>query len=140
MFALAFGTDSGLSLCVVAVVAEQPPVAPVIRQSHCAVAALNPFAAGAARDEGGKTTAVQEYHDLLAALEPLADRFHQPPRKRVLLSCVEKFFAHIDQFHLRQRSLFNALRQLDKRVLAAIRVVPAFEAWRGGTQHHAGAC
>jgi len=65
--------------------------------------------------------------NLLAALEPLADRFHQPPRKRVLLSCVEKFFAHIDQFHLRQRSLFNALRQLDKRVLAAIRVVPAFE-------------
>ncbi len=55
-----------------------------------------------------------------------------------MLARFEELDAHVDQLHLRHRPGFHAIGQLEQRVLAALRVVAAFEAGRGAAQYDAG--
>ncbi len=130
------GQTDGTFCGVVAVVAKHAAVAPVIGQRDGAIDALQPLAAGAARNEARKSAAVEQQHGLLAALQTLGDGLHQPPRKCRLLARLQKLLPHVDHFDVRHGPLLDAFRQLDQGVLAALGVVAALETRRGRTQHH----
>src|SRR5437868_1970444 len=116
--------------------AEQAAVAAMIGQRHRAVNALDALATGAARDKTGKAAAVEQHHGLLAAVQTLAQRFDQPARECGLLARFEKFLAHVDELDAREGTFFNALREFEQRIFAAVNVVAALEARSGRSQNH----
>jgi hypothetical protein len=46
-----------------------------------------------------------------------------------------EFLAHVDDFDLRERALFNAVGQLDKRILIFLRVEIRLERWSCRAEH-----
>src|SRR5262249_19239076 len=88
----------------------------------------------AADDEARKSPAIQKQHGLLAVVEPLVNGFDQLSRKSRVLARRMELLAHIDQFDFRHWAALDAFPQFQARVLAAIRVVAAFEARRGAAQ------
>ena len=81
---------------------------------------------------------VEQHHDLLVALQPLADFFHQLARQNFVLLGALKLRPHVEDFDLGQRPLLDALGQFHQPVLALLRVVIGLERRRGRAQHHHG--
>ncbi len=137
VFALALGAVRGHALGVVAVMAQQTAVAAVKRERDGTVHALHALAARAAGHEAGKPAAVQQDDGLLAVIHAVPDRVQQAAREGGLLARLQGLGAHVDQLHPRHGPFLHAPRQFQQRVLAALGVIPALEAGRGRTQHHA---
>ena len=138
VLALALGAELGDRLGVIAVVAQHAAVAPVERKRHRTVNALQPLAASPAGEEAGEATPVQQQHGLLAVGEPFADGADELPGESGLLARLEEFGPHVDERHLGQGTLFDALGEFEQRVLAPIGVVAALHAGRGRAQNDAG--
>src|SRR5215472_1787669 len=98
MAALALRANARNFFGIAAVMAQEAPVALVIRQGERTVHALHALAAGAAGNEARKPAAVEQHDGLLALLQALAERVDEFARERVLLAGFEKLLAHIDQF------------------------------------------
>ena len=137
MLARALRADARDLLGVAAVVAQQAPVALVKGQGHGAVQALDALAARAARHKARKAAPVQQHDGLLAVFQALSDGLLQLPRKGRLLARFQKFLPHVDQFDHGHGPFFDAARQFQQRILAALGIVAAFQGGRGRTQHHA---
>ena len=80
-----------------------------MRKSNGAVAALNGLTAGAAQDDSGVSTPIEQHDCLLRPAQTLLDFLDQWARKELLFPSLLKFVAHIHQLNLRQGTLFNAL-------------------------------
>src|SRR5215831_12216109 len=103
----------------------------MVRESDCAVPALELLAAGTADDGKGVAAPVEQNDGLLAALEGLSCLLDERAGEKLLLASLLKFPAHIDQFDFGQRTILDAVVHLDPGVLAKRGVLPALERWRG---------
>ena len=91
VLALAFWTNGRNFLCIAAIVAEQPAIAPVIRQRDRAIDTLDAFPAGTACDEGRETAAIQQDHRLFIVGETLANGLDENAGKDGVLASLQKF-------------------------------------------------
>ena len=81
------------------------------------------------------SAAVEQHHDLLFFLQPLADLLGQFARDDLLLAGLLKFLPHVDDLDFGQRTLLDAVGQLDQRVFIFLRVVIGLERRRGRAEH-----
>ena len=108
----------------------------MVRQRDGAVLALEFFSAGAAHDGKGVAAPVEQNQRLLAALERRLGLLDERSRKELVLARLLEFAAHVDELDLGQRTVHHAVAQLDARVLAALRILPAFKRGRGRAHDH----
>jgi hypothetical protein len=111
----------------------------VVRERDGAVLAFEFFAAGAAHDGEGVAAAVEQNQRLFAALERRLGLLDERPREEIVPAGLLELAAHVDELDLGQRAVHHAVAQLDARVLAALRILPAFERGRSRAHHHHGA-
>ncbi len=107
-----------------------------MRERDGAVLAFELFAAGAAHHGKRVAAPVEQNQRLLAALQRRLGLLHQRSRKELVLARLLELAAHVDQLHLGQRPVHHAVAQFDARVLALLRILPAFERRRRRAHHH----
>ena len=110
----------------------------VMSEGNGAVLALQSLAAGAAQHHGRISAAIEQDHDLLFAVEALFDLRGEFARDDLLVAGFLEFLAHVDDFDFRQRTLLDAVGQLDQRVFIFLRVEIRFQRRRRRTQNHDG--
>ena len=108
----------------------------MVGEGDGAVLALQLFSAGAADDGEGVAAAIEQDQRLLAAIESRLGLLDERAGKELLLACLLKFAAHVDQLDLGQRAVHHAVAHLDALILARRRVLPAFKRRRRRTHHH----
>src|SRR5580765_4268313 len=97
---------------VVAIMADQLAVGPVIRHRDVAVLASQALAARTAKNERRKPAPIDQYHRLLAACVRFLDRGDQGGRENDVLAGPSENVAHINQFGLGKRPAADALMKL----------------------------
>ena len=123
---------------VAAIVADHFVFALVVGEGDGAVLAFEFLAAGAAEDDGRISTAVEQDHDLLFAVEALFDFGGEFARDDLLVAGFLELLAHVDDFDFGERPLFHAIGQLDERIFVLLRVEVGFERRSGRAQHDDG--
>ncbi len=108
----------------------------VMRQRNCAVLAFQLFAACTADYRERVAAAIEQNQRLLVAFERGFDLLDQRARKKLLLARLLELAPHVDQLHLRQRPVHDAVLDFDARVLAAHRILPTLQRRRRRPQHH----
>ena len=106
-----------------AIVAFHFVLALVMSHRHGAILALQGLAAGAAQHHGRISAAIEEDHDLLFFLQALTNFFRQLARNDLLFACFLKLLAHIDDLDFGQRTLLDAVGQLNQRIFIFLGVV-----------------
>ena len=119
---------------VVAVMASSSSQRSVNREGHAAIRTLRRRAALPAEDRGGKTAPIQQNDRLLTAFEPPCHGFPQRRAQDRLgaVRCIN--FAHVDDTHVGERPIEDALLERDELVPPALRVLIALEGGRGGAE------
>src|SRR5579862_8795003 len=118
-----------------AVMADHLVFTLVVRQRYGTVIAFEFFPASAAENDGGISAAVQQNHSLFAAVEPFFDFSGELSRNHLLVAGFLKLQTHVDDFDLRQRAPFHAIRKFNKRILVLLRVEVGLERWCGRTEN-----
>src|SRR4030095_5620958 len=89
-----------------------------------------------AQEEGRVTAAVQQNHCLFAALQTGCDSLEEATRENNLLAFGGIFLSHVDDFNVRQRTVFDSGREAQMAVFAGFGVVERLHRRRCGTQHN----
>ena len=113
--------------------ADQPPLEPVIDQPGIAIRAGEAIAAGAAQRQRRIAAAVEKQQRLLAALERGLHRFREPRRDEA--PARRAFALQIDRLDMRQMLAAEPLRQMQPPVAAAPRIDFGFDRRRRRRQH-----
>src|SRR6266481_3664393 len=129
MLALALGAYLGDGALEAAIVALELVVALVMGQRDSAILALHGLAAGAAKHDRCVAATIEQNHGLLAAGETVPEGLGQSAGEEdfFFLILLLEFGAHVEDLDLGQRTLLDALAQLDELVFAALRVVVGLE-------------
>src|SRR5262249_53335624 len=74
-------------------------------------------------------------HCLFVALQTSCDSLEEATRENDLLTFRGVFLSHVDDFNVRQRTVFDSRREAQVAVFAGFGVAERLHRWRCGTQH-----
>src|ERR1700735_536482 len=131
VFAAAMHASFGHGRDIAAVVADHFVLSLVMSERDSAVLALERFPTGAAQHHRGIPAAIEQYHDLFLAFEPLFDLGSEFARNNLLAAGLLEFLAHVDNLDFRQGTALHAIGQVYQRVLIFLGVEIRFQRWRG---------
>lgn len=110
----------------------------VVGERDGAVLALQLLPAGAADDSERVAATVEQNERLFSSIEGPASLINKRAGEELVLTCLLKLAAHVDEFDFGQGAILDAIVHFDACVFALCRILPAFERRRCRAEHHDG--
>ncbi len=132
---LALGTHGRRRHFKIAVVAQHDLGVSMMRERQFAVGTLHDLATLRALDVRREAASIEQQDDLSPLVERVPHGKLQLAADRATKDLLARFVAQVDRQHVGQRPIEDALRQLDKPILADSGAVPTLERWRGRPEH-----